>query len=155
MESKSPTTKCLTSRLAYRKGGESISRKTDRHAASKSQTHKAKSKRPSAAELADDPPIQSNGWTLLQWPAFGDRWRALIAEVERLREKDPQGYTSHPTTRFLALLHKKVMDDIPSDPGAKQFRQGKTMGNSYIHWRRAKFGGRFRLFFDKSKRFSH
>lgn len=107
----------------------------------------SRARKSTGSGLADDRPIVSNGWTLLQWPAFGDRWRALATEVERLRANDPAGYRNHQATRFLALLFKKVMHDIPSDPGAKQFRQGKTMGASYIHWRRAKFGGRFRLFF--------
>lgn len=123
-------------------------RSDNRGRSSKGYSRKAGSrKRPEAPELADDPAIISNGWTLLQWPAFGKRWRALITEVERLRDKDPEGYKNHPATRFLALLSKKVFNDIPSGPGGKQFRQGKTMGSSFIHWRRAKFGGRFRLFF--------
>ena len=40
-----------------------------------------------------------------------------------------------------------VLDEIPSDPAAASFRLGKTLGADYRHWRRAKFLGRFRLFF--------
>lgn len=93
------------------------------------------------------PPLEVNGWKLYTWVAFRDRWDGLVAEVEELRRRDPTGYKRLKLTRFLALLRKAVMEDIPRDPGDPRYRQGKTMGREYAHCRRAKFGGRFRLFF--------
>lgn len=92
-------------------------------------------------------PVEVNGWRLYTWSAFRDRWDALVAAVEVLRRRDPHEYKRHPEARFLALLHKVVMEDIPRDPADIRYRQGRTMGGDYVHWRRAKFGGRFRLFF--------
>lgn len=39
------------------------------------------------------------------------------------------------------------MEAVPADPGRDEFRQGNTLGTAYRHWRRAKIGRRFRLFF--------
>jgi toxin YhaV len=40
-----------------------------------------------------------------------------------------------------------VLDEIPRDSAAAGFRLGKTLGAEHRHWRRARFLGRFRLFF--------
>lgn len=88
-----------------------------------------------------------NGWTLYRWRGFQERWDALQTRVERLRAQDPDGYRSHPDAVMFAAVYKLVTEVIPRDPGHSQFRQGHTMGDTYVHWRRAKFLRRFRLFF--------
>jgi toxin YhaV len=88
-----------------------------------------------------------NGYRLLVWPAFAERWRALKAEVERLRERDPGGYRGAPAAKLLAAVRDASLRDIPRDPGAARYRQGNTLGSEYRHWRRDKFFRRFRLFF--------
>src|SRR5690349_19149125 len=41
-----------------------------------------------------------------------------------------------------------MLDRIPRDPLAPEFRQGNTLGPAHRHWFRAKFGAnRFRLFY--------
>ncbi|MGQ0815982.1 MAG: hypothetical protein ACT4O1_16245 [Gemmatimonadota bacterium] len=40
-------------------------------------------------------PLVVNGWRLLVWTEFEERWRALKTEVERLRKRDPSGYRTH------------------------------------------------------------
>lgn len=40
-----------------------------------------------------------------------------------------------------------MLQDIPRDPGRKEFLQGSTLGANHRHWRRAKFFQQFRLFF--------
>lgn len=102
---------------------------------------------PASTTAAEDPPVVRNGYVLMVWPEFKARWDALVAEVEMLRQKDPANYRTHPTARFLALLVRIVLHDVPQDPGADRYRQGKTMGGAYKQWRRAKFASRFRLFF--------
>jgi toxin YhaV len=47
---------------------------------------------------------------------------------------------------FAALL-KSIFEAVPSDPNRQEYRQGNTMGGAFRHWRRAKIGRRFRLFF--------
>ena len=41
-----------------------------------------------------------------------------------------------------------MQDVVPSDPARDEYRQGNTMGSAYRHWRRAKLGRRYRLFFE-------
>ena len=102
---------------------------------------------PRARNARPTPPIEVDGWKLYTWAPFRYQWDQVVSTVEELRERDPEGYKRHPQTRFLALLRKIVMEDIPRDPADVRYRQGNTMGREYAHWRRAKFGGRFRLFF--------
>ncbi len=92
-------------------------------------------------------PLVVNGYYLLVWPAFAERWRALKTEVEWLRKRDPDGYRAAPATKLLAALRDATLRDIPGDPGAARYRQGRTLGPEYRHWRRDRFFGRFRLFF--------
>jgi len=47
---------------------------------------------------------------------------------------------------FHALAHL-MLKIVPSDPNRKDYRQGNSMGSTFCHWRRAKIGWRFRLFF--------
>ncbi|CAH0496461.1 type II toxin-antitoxin system YhaV family toxin [Novosphingobium sp. CECT 9465] len=89
-----------------------------------------------------------NGWTILAHPLFLDQLDRLITAVEALKTKKPDDYQRHANTKLLAMLNKLVFEAIPNDPTATIYRQGSTLGDSYKHWFRAKFGnGRFRLFF--------
>jgi toxin YhaV len=97
---------------------------------------------------------QRRGWYLYLHPAFRDPFDRLTDEVERLRSADPGGYQSHPKTKLLRRVRNLVLDEIPSDPTAAGFRLGKALGPEYRHWRRAKFLGRFRLFFRYSSAYS-
>jgi len=50
-------------------------------------------------------------------------------------------------------LRALILDRIPRDPLAAEFRQGNTLGRDRRHWFQAKFGGnRFRLFFRADSR---
>jgi toxin YhaV len=40
-----------------------------------------------------------------------------------------------------------MLDIIPRDPNAPEFRQGNTLGPDNRHWFRAKFHQRYRLFY--------
>ena len=88
-----------------------------------------------------------NGWTLLATEAFNRQLTSLAAEVEALRAADPQGWQAHPKAKFLARVVDILLNEVPSDPSHKAFRQGSTLGDSYKHWLRVKFLSRFRLFF--------
>jgi toxin YhaV len=95
----------------------------------------------------DPPPPRSNGWWLLSWAEFHRQFAALVAEVDQLRVRDAEGYTSHPKAKLLAAILRLIREDVPRDPGHSDFRQGTTLGAAYTGWYRAKFFQRFRLFY--------
>ena len=56
---------------------------------------------------------------------------------------------SHPmrTSSCSARLSRLMLEVIPQDPSRDEYRQGTTLGPRHRHWRRARIGRRFRLFF--------
>jgi len=92
-------------------------------------------------------PLVVNGWTLFEHPLFTEQVAKLASEVERLRKKDPKGYTKKNATKRLAAIQKLVFDVIPQDPTRAEYRQGSALGEEYRHWFRAKFFQQYRLFF--------
>ena len=86
------------------------------------------------------------------------RLDALFHEgvIEQLRKLHAAAERPNRTTRrvreqrqrqAVPALSQLIMDAVPSDPARDEFRQGNTLGPAYRHWRRAKIGRRFRLFF--------
>ena len=96
---------------------------------------------------ANATPIVINGWRLFAHPLFLNQLESLTAEVERLRRRDPEGYRSKNASKRLAAVLRLMLDDIPQDPGRKEYRQGSTLGPEHRHWHRAKFFQQYRLFF--------
>ncbi|HEY6389648.1 MAG TPA: type II toxin-antitoxin system YhaV family toxin [Bryobacteraceae bacterium] len=80
-------------------------------------------------------------------PAFSQRLEILIRAVEALEKQHSQNYRSHPKTKLLKRTLDLILVEVPRDPNAAEFQLGNTLGPAYRHWRRAKFLGRFRLFF--------
>lgn len=94
-----------------------------------------------------------HGWRLLAHPLFLDQLGRLLASVERARRADAEGWRGKADAKVLAAIRGLVLDRIPRDPLAPEFRQGNTLGQAHRHWFRAKFGGvRFRLFFRADSR---
>lgn len=91
--------------------------------------------------------IQRHGWILLFHQCVADQLQRLNAAAERARRHDPQEYDSNSNVKLLAALSKLIFEAVPSDPNREEYRQGNTMGAEFRHWRRAKIGRRFRLFF--------
>jgi toxin YhaV len=71
----------------------------------------------------------------------------VVKRVEKLAATDPNGYVSHPATKMLGTINHYIRDVIPRDPNGPEFRQGNTLGPDNRHWFRAKFHGRYRLFY--------
>jgi toxin YhaV len=88
-----------------------------------------------------------NGWTLLFHEAIDSQLKNLASAFERARKADPKNYRSNANVKLFAALAKLMLEVIPADPGGPEYRQGNTLGAEYRHWFRAKFLGRFRLFF--------
>ena len=91
--------------------------------------------------------IQRHGWNLLFHACLSDQLQKLYAASLRAQQQDPQGFKSNANVRLFGALSKLIFDVVPSDPNREEYRQGNTMGVTFRHWRRAKLGQRFRLFF--------
>jgi len=92
-------------------------------------------------------PLAINGWSVFAHPLFLDQLEELIARVESLKKKNPNGYGQKNDTKRLAAIAKLAFQDIPQDPSRPEYRQGNTLGEGYKHWFRAKFFQQYRLFF--------
>lgn len=91
--------------------------------------------------------IQRHGWNLLFHACLIEQLQKLHDAVERAQRQDPEGYTSNANVRLFTALSKLIFEAVPSDPNREEYRQGNTLGTAFRHWRRAKIGRRFRLFF--------
>ena len=91
--------------------------------------------------------MESRGWRLFVHPLFEAQLQKLTKRVGRLASNDPRGYASHPAAKILATIDHFIRESIPRDPNSPEFRQGNTLGTGNRHWFRAKFHGRYRLFY--------
>ncbi|PUE09138.1 toxin YhaV [Limnohabitans sp. T6-5] len=91
--------------------------------------------------------MQSHGWNLLFHDCLIEQLKKLQAAAQRAQSQDPQGDESNANVRLFSALSRLILESVPSDPNREEYRQGNTMGADYRHWRRAKIGRRFRLFF--------
>lgn len=93
------------------------------------------------------PPLVINGWKIYVWRDFRERWTALRTHVEELRRRDPEEYRTTSAAKFLSTLREIILKEIPANPAADVYRQGKSLGGTHRNWQRAKFHQRFRPFF--------
>ena len=91
--------------------------------------------------------MQRHGWTLLFHHQLIAQMMKLRAAVLHAQENDPEGFDSNANVKFFRALVQLIQDVVPNDPSRDEYRQGNTMGPAYRHWRRAKLGRRYRLFF--------
>lgn len=91
--------------------------------------------------------IVRKGWTLMATPEMQSRLDGLDADLAAIKKADPDGWTKNVKAKVIARIADVVFNEIPTNPSANEFRQGTTLGDSYKHWRRAKFLSRYRLFF--------
>jgi len=91
--------------------------------------------------------MQRHGWTLLFHEGVIAQLGKLQEAAERAEQNDPQGFENNANVKLLRALSQLILEGIACDPARDEFRQGNTLGTPYRHWRRAKIGRRFRLFF--------
>ena len=91
--------------------------------------------------------IQRHGWNLLFHDCLIEQLQKLDVAASRAKTQDPAGFESNANVKLFAALAELIFETIPSDPNREEYRQGNTMGPAFRHWRRAKIGRRFRLFF--------
>ncbi|MBV6670076.1 type II toxin-antitoxin system YhaV family toxin [Xanthomonas euvesicatoria pv. alangii] len=91
--------------------------------------------------------MQRHGWTLLFHNCVIEQLQKLHAAARRAQENDPEGFESNANVKLFRALSQLMLDAVPGDPARDEYRQGNTWGPAHRHWRRAKIGRRFRLFF--------
>lgn len=91
--------------------------------------------------------IQRHGWNLLFHACLIEQLRKLDAAAARARAQDADGYSSNANVKLFNALSQLILETVPAAPGREEYRQGNTLGETFRHWRRAKIGRRFRLFF--------
>ena len=91
--------------------------------------------------------MQRHGWNLLFHECLIEQLQRLQVAVSRAKKQDPRGYASNANVKLFNALTHLILETLPTDPNREEYRQGNTMGPAFRHWRRAKIGRRFRLFF--------
>ncbi|TQE92982.1 MAG: type II toxin-antitoxin system YhaV family toxin [Spiribacter salinus] len=91
--------------------------------------------------------MRRHGWILLFHDGIVEQLQKLHEASDRARRKNPKGYQGNANVRLFRALTELMLEVVPSDPGRAEYRQGNTLGPAFRHWRRAKIGRRFRLFF--------
>jgi toxin YhaV len=86
-------------------------------------------------------------WTFLFHQCLIDQLDRLTAAADRAKASNPKTAHENANVKLHAALAKLILETVPSDPARDEFRQGNTVGPEFCHWRRAKIGRRFRLFF--------
>jgi toxin YhaV len=91
--------------------------------------------------------MQRHGWHLLFHDCLIEKLRELEAAVQRAKTQDPRGFESNANVRLFNALAQLMLETVSSGPDREEYRQGNTLGAEFRHWRRAKIGRHFRLFF--------
>ena len=91
--------------------------------------------------------MERHGWRILFHPELVRQLGKLKEARERARRKAPHGFASNANVKLLRAAYRAMMEAVPQDPPRVEYRQGNTLGTRYRHWRRARIGRRFRLFF--------
>lgn len=91
--------------------------------------------------------IQRHGWNLFFHDCLIEQLQKLETAASRAKMQDPVGFESNANVKLFDALATLIFNTVPSDPNRDEYRQGNTLGPAFRHWRRAKIGRRFRLFF--------
>ena len=91
--------------------------------------------------------IQRHGWNLLFHECLIEQLRELQVASQRAQAQDPEGFESNANFKLFNALSQLILETVPREPNRDDYRQGNTLGPGFRHWRRAKIGRRFRLFF--------
>lgn len=91
--------------------------------------------------------MQRHGWTLLFHDCVIEQMQKLYVAAQRAEQNDPIGFASNANVKLFRALSQLMLEVVPGEPARDEYRQGNTLGAEYRHWRRAKIGRRFRLFF--------
>lgn len=91
--------------------------------------------------------MQVDGWTLLFHECIVEQLSRLHSAALKAERQDPTGFEGNANVRLFRALSHLLLHAVPGDPSREEYRQGSTLGTAHRHWRRAKLGQRFRVFF--------
>ena len=91
--------------------------------------------------------MRRHGWTLLFHDCLIDQLRKLQGAARRAEQNGPAEFGSNADVKLFHALSRLMLEVVPQDPSRDEYRQGNTLGPRFRHWRRARIGRRFRLFF--------
>ncbi len=88
-----------------------------------------------------------NGWQLYAYALFEEAFFDSSAAFRNAKRTHPDDWRQQRAVRRHARLLDLIEKEIPANPNAPGYLLGNTLGPEHRHWRRAKFFGRYRLFF--------
>lgn len=91
--------------------------------------------------------MTASSWSLLFHSCLVEQLEKLRVASDKAFFADPVNAPENANVKLYAALSKLIFETVPDDPARDEYRQGNTMGPEFRHWRRAKIGRRFRLFF--------
>lgn len=91
--------------------------------------------------------MTSSSWSLLFHSCLEDQLEKLRAASDKAFSADAASAPENANVKLYTALSKLIFETVPQDSARDEYRQGNTMGPEFRHWRRAKIGRRFRLFF--------
>jgi len=91
--------------------------------------------------------VTAPSWSLLFHSCLVEQLEKLRAASDKAFSADSASASENANVKLYAALSKLIFETVPDDPARDEYRQGNTMGPEFRHWRRAKIGRRFRLFF--------
>jgi len=91
--------------------------------------------------------MQCHGWNVLFHECLIEQLEKLEQAAARATAQNPENAQANANVKLFRALSRLMLETVPRDPGREEYRQGNTMGPAFRHWRRAKVGRRFRLFF--------
>ncbi|EGZ50641.1 type II toxin-antitoxin system YhaV family toxin [Neisseria wadsworthii] len=92
----------------------------------------------------DDDNLQLSGYTIYEHECFKSQLEHLAEKIETWNKAGKTGLC--PEAKLLNRILEEI-ENIARNPDSPEYRLGNTLGQEYKHWRRAKFMGRYRLFF--------
>lgn len=90
---------------------------------------------------------RTNGWLLLAHPQFEDQYAQWLGRAKKIAKSHPEDFGRIDDVKRLVALERLVFELIPANPADSRYLLGNTLGPDNRHWRRAKFGSQYRLFF--------
>lgn len=91
--------------------------------------------------------MNSGEWSLLFHRCVLEQLERLKAASDKAIASDSRNAHVNANVKLYAALARLMLETIPSDPAREGFRQGSILSPDFRHWRCAKIGRRFRLFF--------
>ncbi len=91
--------------------------------------------------------MRVNGWTLLFHDRVLERLSHLYSAAIQDERRDPDGFDGRATAPLFAELSQILLKSVPANPSREDYRQGGRLGTTHHHWRQAKVGQRYGVFF--------